>query len=390
MTSRRIVQIACALVLLSDVVDVRTAAQSCSGCIPQQQTGFFGYKYKFTSNQSDLEPYFQAAKDAWNNAMAAAGNNSRLVYDQLSTADSTIKIYLDSSICPSAWADTSIQNNYIKICPDSLATGFPFMQRLASHELGHVVGLAGHEDCDKQYSVMRAIQPWEIENAATLPGCSDVNAVHTYYSCQPPVGGCQAGYTWSPTYCSCVASPILLTLGSNAFSLTSISGGVEFDLNGDGIRERVSWTAADNDDAFLWMDRNGNGIVDGGQELFGNVTPLSWTLSGPSASNGFEALGWFDLSANGGVPDGSIDSNDAVFSLLRLWRDSNHDGVSQDGEILTLSSAHIQWISLTTFESRRRDQFGNLFKYWAHVQALNHQGAPVSRWAYDVYLGTKP
>ena len=126
-------------------------------------------------------------------------------------------------------------------------------------------------------------------------------------------GGCQAGYTWSPTYCSCVASPILLTLGSNAFSLTSISGGVEFDLNGDGIRERVSWTAADNDDAFLWMDRNGNGIVDGGQELFGNVTPLSWTLSGPSASNGFEALGWFDLSANGGVPDGSIDSNDAVF-----------------------------------------------------------------------------
>lgn len=237
---------------------------------------------------------------------------------------------------------------------------------------------------------MWVIQPHEISGAATLPGCSDVNGVYNYYSCQPPPGGCEPGYSWSPTWCQCVASPILLTLGPNAFHLTSIAGGVEFDLNGNGTRERVSWTAADGDDAFLWMDRNGNGVVDGGHELFGNVTPLSWTTSGPSASHGFEALGWFDLTANGGDSDGWIDSDDSVFNRLRLWRDSNHDGVSQNSEILTLSGARIQRISLRIFESRRRDQYGNLFKYRAQVEGLNDQGARVSRWAYDVYLGTRP
>lgn len=208
--------------------------------------------------------------------------------------------------------------------------------------------------------------------------------------CTPPPWGCEAGYTWDPNFCQCVASPIVLTLGSNAFRLTSIDGGVDFDLNGNGTVERVSWTAADSDTVFLWLDRNDNGVVDGGHELFGGVTPLSWTTSGASAPHGFEALGWFDRGENGGVSDGWIDSRDAVFGQLRLWRDSNHDGVSQLEEILTLQEGRIEGISLDITESRRRDQHGNLFRYKAHVRALNERGVRVNRLAYDVYLGTSP
>lgn len=393
MRSFAIILTACALVLLSGIVDVRIAAQSCT-CVPRQNVEgmtFNGYEYTFTSDQATLEPYFDAARDAWNHALYDAGNTYRLVHNQGSTGGSTLRIHLDYAVCPIGYADTKLQYSYIKICPDLLTKSNAYVQRIVSHELGHVMGLAGHQDCAKETSVMRVILPDQMTSgSATLPACSDRGAVHSYYSCQPPLGGCEAGYTWSPTWCQCVSSPILLTLGPNAFSLTSINRGVDFDLNGNGTRERVSWTAADGDDAFLWMDRNGNGVVDGGHELFGNVTPLSWTTSGSSALHGFEALGWFDLSANGGVPDGAIDRNDAVFSLLRLWRDFNHDGVSQDGEILTLSGARIQRISLTVFESRRRDQYGNGFRYRAHVQALNEHGVPVSRWAYDVYLGTRP
>jgi hypothetical protein len=208
--------------------------------------------------------------------------------------------------------------------------------------------------------------------------------------CTPPPGGCEGGYWWDPDFCYCRISPVILTLGPNAFRLTSVDAGVDFDLNGNGTLERVSWTAADSDDAFLWMDRNGNGVVDGGRELFGGVTPLSWTTSGPAAAHGFEALAWFDLPENGGVSDGWIDSRDAVFGMLRLWPDSNHDGLSQVDEILTLAEARVERISLELTESRRRDQHGNLFRFKTHVQSLNDQGAPVRRLAYDVYLGKRP
>jgi hypothetical protein len=209
--------------------------------------------------------------------------------------------------------------------------------------------------------------------------------------CTPPGGGCPENYEWDSSFCECRRiSPVLLTLGPNAFRLTSVDAGVKFDLDGDGTLDRVSWTAADSDDAFLWMDRNGNHVVDDGHELFGSVTPLSWTTSGPAAAHGFEALAWFDLTANGGVSDGWIDSRDGVFGVLRLWRDSNHDGLSQVGEILTLAQAGVERISLEITESRRQDRYGNLFKYKAHVQSSNDQHAPVRRLAYDVYLAIRP
>lgn len=58
---------------------------------------------------------------------------------------------------------------------------------------------------------------------------------------------------------SCNGSPVIIDVNGNGFGLTDTANGVSFDLGGKGKIVQIPWTAAGSDDAFLVLDRNGNG-----------------------------------------------------------------------------------------------------------------------------------
>lgn len=131
--------------------------------------------------------------------------------------------------------------------------------------------------------------------------------------------------------------PLALDLDGDGIETIGANGTVLFDSDSDGVRTGTGWLTPD--DGFLVLDRNGNGTIDNGGELFGIDTILA---NGQKAADGFAALG--DLDSN---HDGHFDSQDIRFADVRIWRDLNQDGISKTSELTTLAQNNIASINLT-------------------------------------------
>jgi hypothetical protein len=153
-------------------------------------------------------------------------------------------------------------------------------------------------------------------------------------------------------YGLCEHSPIVLDLDNNGVALSTAAAGVRFDLLGTGAAVKTGWLTGG--DAFLAMDRNGNGTIDGGAELFGEQVGV-W-------HDGFAALAELDRPELGGNADGVIDAKDAWFGRLVVWTDANRDGASTPDELRSLASVGVTSLSLGYEKSDALDAAGNALR----------------------------
>lgn len=343
--------------------------------------------------------------EAWNSDACNIGGNDFPLFQTAGDADVTLPISFNPDVSPGACAtitQRSATGSASEITlysrrryPEGIFECFPNSAVVAdavAHELGHYLGLAdagvncvGSIMGPQPYSVLNGqifydssaqVQPAECSAADDINSLPLENLEET--PPPPPDGNTDPG----PGAVDCCTSPIVIDLARNGFGLTDLDGGARFDLNADGDAERTSWTRASGDDSFLALDRNGNGWIDDGTELFGDATPQ------PSSGtpNGYLALAVYDSLAEGGNGDGWITSADRVFRELRIWTDVDHDGVSQISEIATLPAQGVTAISLRYVESRRRDRHGNQFRYWSRIDLAGRR--PSFTFSVDVFFLT--
>lgn len=179
-----------------------------------------------------------------------------------------------------------------------------------------------------------------------------------------------------PTYpCQgCGGSPILIPSpkmqlkDGKVIKVSDVAHGAAFDLDGDGVVENLGWP--EKGAAFLAIDRNGNGVIDNGRELFGTENGFY---------NGFEELRSYAPSA------GYLDATHSIWSQLLLWSDDNRDGVSQPDE-LKPAGTWLTKIGLGAEVVNQLDSNGNNFKWrgWAEY-VVTGRASRLSEDAYPIW-----
>ncbi|MCR4881334.1 MAG: hypothetical protein K6A44_05215, partial [bacterium] len=176
--------------------------------------------------------------------------------------------------------------------------------------------------------------------------------------------------------------PVILDLKGDGIKLTSVYEGVMFDIDASGEKKMVAWTEEQSefDDAFLCLDKNGNGVIDDGSELFGDQQ---------GAETGLDELAKYDDNK-----DGIVDEKDAIHSKLLLWADMNKDGISQPEELKHIKDLNITEISTdyqTEFDDDgnvKTDENGNQVGITGTFKQILDTGETIIGKLVDVFLKT--
>ncbi|WP_437607929.1 hypothetical protein WMF20_44690 [Sorangium sp. So ce834] len=141
------------------------------------------------------------------------------------------------------------------------------------------------------------------------------------------------------TFMNVGGDPLAIDLDDDGIETLGLDGSssVLFDHDGDGVATATGWVAPD--DGWIVRDRNGDGRINNGNELFGVNTVK---LDGTMAVDGLDALSDLDT-----VRDGVIDAADAGFGGLRIWQDLNSNGRADLGELSSLAEMGISSIALS-------------------------------------------
>jgi hypothetical protein len=351
------------------------------------------YRFQFVGTWGSEADCVRSAFNQWQTSDGASGLNTS--FTEGAPAQITLsKTALANGVAGGTTVPTTDDNGYIIGFGIQFTTNTNYLEscdgyhKVGVHELGHGHGL-GDASGTQGSSVMNQFSGKDDVggNVASSPTDCDASQARQASPDPDPPPDCSFDIGTHPPPCGSgedldgygccyqTGTPILVDTNHNGFTLSSPQDGVAFDLDGSGRRDRrYSWPV-DADDMWLVLDRNNNGTIDDGRELFGNHTQLA---DGTFAANGYIALA--ELDDNG---DAVIDQRDAAFAHLRLWSDRNRNGTSEPGELFTLSDKGVASLSLHYSMSRRSDRWGNTLRYRADVWFI---AKPFLRQSVDVVL----
>ena len=182
----------------------------------------------------------------------------------------------------------------------------------------------------------------------------------------------------SPKTCGMV----IATGSTPTYRLTTPSGGVRFDVDGDGVAEQTAWIENVYEVAFLAIDLNGNGTIDSGKELVGG----QMFAQTPHAIAALERLAPLQATTEGTVArhnPGFLDDSDAIWSKLLLWHDLNRNGRSEPEELRPIGDV-LKKIGMGYSRWNKTDDRGNLLAWRNWVELKHPPSGEFYRDAFDV------
>ena len=205
--------------------------------------------------------------------------------------------------------------------------------------------LPGFYDETQWEKAMKALETWLESNLGLM---SALELWGSQYKIDPNTNN---SYNQSKNWRPAPVDPLIFDLDNDGIETVGLNGAksILFDSNGDSVKTATGW--AGKDDGLLAWDRNGNGQIDSGRELFGDSTIKT---NGERARDGLDALA--DLDSNG---DGVISALDALWNELKIWQDLNQDGISQAHELKSLNELGFQEIKLTPTGGAQTQVNGN-------------------------------